>query len=135
MLACTPRDEANLVTAMLVRRLSGARTVIRTADMAYLETWRSGDLDVDFIVSSEFETASAVARLVGVPGARQADFFLDGEVQVLEFDVSRQAPPIVLRASAGGGRAAPGVARVVASSATAIRSCRAPMSSSLPAIG
>jgi trk system potassium uptake protein TrkA len=27
-----------------------------------------------------------------VPGARQADFFLDGEVQVLEFDVSRRAP-------------------------------------------
>lgn len=48
---------------------------------------------MDFIVSSEFETASAVAGLVGVPGARQADFFADGEVQVLQFDVSRQAPP------------------------------------------
>jgi trk system potassium uptake protein TrkA len=53
-----PRDEANLVSAMLVRRLSGARIVIRTTDMAYLDTWRRGDLDVDFIVSSEFETAS-----------------------------------------------------------------------------
>ncbi len=93
VLACTARDEANLVTAMLVRRLSNACTVVRTADMAYLETWRSGDLDVDFIVSSEFETASAVARVVGVPGARQADFFLDGEIQVLEFDLSRRAPP------------------------------------------
>lgn len=50
---------------------------------------RAGDLDVDCMVSSEFETASAVARVVGVPGSRQADFFLDGEVQVLEFDVSR----------------------------------------------
>jgi len=47
----------------------------------------------DFIVSSEFQTASAVARLIGVPGARQADFFLDGEVQVLQFDVSGRAPP------------------------------------------
>ena len=93
VLACMARDEANLVTAMLVRRLSGARIVIRTTDMAYLDTWRRGDLDVDFIVSSEFETASAVARLVGVPGARQADFFADGEVQVLQFDVSRRAPP------------------------------------------
>jgi hypothetical protein len=35
---------------MLVRRLSGARTVIRTGDTAYLDTWRGGDLDVDFIV-------------------------------------------------------------------------------------
>jgi trk system potassium uptake protein TrkA len=87
-----PRDEANLVTAMLVRRLSQARTVIRTGDMAYLDTWRAGDLDVDFIVSTEFETASAVARLIGVPGARQADFFMDGEVQVLQFEVSRREP-------------------------------------------
>jgi trk system potassium uptake protein TrkA len=93
VLACMPRDEANLVTAMLVRRLSAARTVIRTGDTAYLDTWRGGDLDVDFIVSTEFQTASAVARQVGVPGTRQADFFLDGEVQVLQFDVSRGAPP------------------------------------------
>lgn len=92
VLACTARDEANLVIAMLVRRLSSARIVIRTADMAYLETWRGGDLDVDFVVSSEFETATAVSRVVGVPGARQADFFFDGEVQVLEFDVSRRTP-------------------------------------------
>ncbi len=92
VLACTARDEANLVTGMLVRRFSSARVVIRTADMAYLETWRGGDLDVDFVVSSEFETASAVSRVVGVPGARQADFFLDGEVQVLEFDVSTRIP-------------------------------------------
>lgn len=93
VLACMPRDEANLVTAMLVRRLSQARTVIRTGDTAYLDTWLAGDLDVDFIVSSEFQTASAIARLIGVPGARQADFFLDGEVQVLQFDVSGRAPP------------------------------------------
>ncbi|HJS92930.1 MAG TPA: NAD-binding protein [Solirubrobacteraceae bacterium] len=69
VLACMPRAEANLVAAMLVRRLSDAQTVIRTGDTAYLDTWRSGDLDVDFIVSTEFQTASAVARLVGVPGA------------------------------------------------------------------
>lgn len=94
VLACMPRDEANLVAAMLVRRLSAARTVIRTGDTAYLDTWRGGDLDVDFIVSTEFQTASAVARQVGVPGTRQADFFLDGEVQVLQFDVSRGAPPV-----------------------------------------
>lgn len=113
VLACMPRDEANLVAAMLVRRLSEARTVIRTSDTAYLDTWRAGDLDVDFIVSSEFETASAIARLVGVPGARQADFFLDGEVQVLQFDVSRRAPPAFSgRPLAKAGF--PGQSRVVA---------------------
>ena len=49
--------------------------MIRAGDTAYLDTWRSGDLGMDFIVSSEFETANAIARLVGVPGARTTDFF------------------------------------------------------------
>lgn len=91
LLACTSRDEANLVTAMLARRLSRARTVVRTTDMDYLEAWREGDLDVDFMVSTELETANAVSRVVGVPGTRQTDFFFDGEIQVLEFDVPREA--------------------------------------------
>jgi trk system potassium uptake protein TrkA len=93
VLACTPRDEVNLVTAMLVRRLGDARTVVRTTDMADLKAWREGYLDVDFMVSSELETANAIARVTAVPGARQADFFLDGEVQVLEFDLVEDAPP------------------------------------------
>jgi trk system potassium uptake protein TrkA len=93
LLACTPRDEVNLVTAILGRRLSSARTIVRTTDMGYLDAWRDGDLDVDFMISTEFETANAVARVVGVPGTRQADFFLGGAVQVLEFDVAREDPP------------------------------------------
>jgi trk system potassium uptake protein len=93
LLACTSRDEANLVAAMLARRLSSVRTVVRTTDMGYLQAWSEGDLDVDFMVSSELETANAIARVVGVPGTRQADFFLDGDVQVLEFDLPRAGAP------------------------------------------
>jgi trk system potassium uptake protein TrkA len=93
LLACTSRDEANLVTAMLARRLSKARTVVRTTNMSYLTAWRERDLDVDFMVSSEFETANAIVRVIGVPGTRQADFFANGRVQALQFEVSRSHPP------------------------------------------
>jgi trk system potassium uptake protein TrkA len=94
VLACTSRDEANIVSAMLTRRLSRARTVVRVTDMDYLAAWRAGDLDVDAIVSSELETANAVMRVLGAPGARHADFFVGGRVQILEFDVPRTAPPV-----------------------------------------
>ena len=83
----TARDEANLVSAMLVKRLSGARTIVRTSNVEYLEAWREREIDVNFMVSSELETANAVVGLVGLPAARETDVFAEGRVQVVEFDV------------------------------------------------
>ena len=43
-------------------RTSGA--YVRTTDVEYLEVWHERQLDVDLIVSSEYETAHAVSRLI-----------------------------------------------------------------------
>ena len=69
------------------RETEGATTVIRTSSIEYVELWREGQLDVDFVVSSELETAYAISSILGVPAARQTDVFADGQVQVGEFDV------------------------------------------------
>jgi trk system potassium uptake protein TrkA len=88
LIACTSRDEPNLIAAMLVRKIAPqAKTIVRTTNVEYLEVWHERQLDVDFIVSSELETALAVSRLIGVPAARQTDVFADGQVQIVEFDV------------------------------------------------
>ncbi|MEA2247201.1 MAG: trk/ktr system potassium uptake protein [Solirubrobacteraceae bacterium] len=87
VMATTSRDEANLVAAMLVKRLSRARTIVRTSNAEYLEAWREREIDVDFMVSAELEAANAVAGAVGIPAARQTDVFADGQVQIVEFDV------------------------------------------------
>jgi trk system potassium uptake protein len=92
IIACTSRDEVNLVAGMFARReTEGATTVIRTSSIEYVELWREGQLDVDFVVSSELETAYAISRILGVPAARQTDVFADGQVQVGEFDVDEDA--------------------------------------------
>ena len=97
VIACTSRDEVNLVAGMFARReAEGATTVIRTSSNEYVELWREGQLDVDFVVSSELETAYAISRILGVPAARQTDVFADGQVQVGEFDVDEDASPHVL---------------------------------------
>jgi trk system potassium uptake protein TrkA len=87
LIACSPREEANLVCAILVKRLSGAKTVVRATSMELLEAWREGELDIDFMVSPELETANAVAGVVGLPASCRTDVFADGRVQVVEFDV------------------------------------------------
>ena len=92
VLACTSRDEINLVAGMFARREApGATIVIRTSNVEYVELWRAGQLDVDFVVSAELETAHAISRLVGVPAARQTDVFAEGQVQLVEFDVEEGA--------------------------------------------
>jgi trk system potassium uptake protein TrkA len=97
VIACTSRDEVNLVAGMFARReAEGATTVIRTSSVEYVELWREGQLDVDFVVSSELETAYAISRIVGIPAARQTDVFADGQVQLGEFDVDEDASRDVL---------------------------------------
>jgi trk system potassium uptake protein TrkA len=92
LIACTSRDEVNVVAAMLTKMLSPeTKTIVRTANVEYLELWQERQLDVDFVVSSELETAHAVSQIIGVPAARQTDVFADGQVQMVEFDVTAEA--------------------------------------------
>jgi trk system potassium uptake protein len=91
LIACSPREDANLVSAMLARKLSRARVIVRTSSVEYLDAWREREIDVDFMVSSELETANAISGLIGIPAARQTDVFADGKVQIVEFDVPRDA--------------------------------------------
>ena len=87
-IACTSRDEVNLVACSFARiEAPKATTVIRTSNVEYIQLWRAGRLDVDFAVSSELETAYAVSRSIGMPAARQTDVFARGQVQIVEFDV------------------------------------------------
>ena len=88
LIACTSRDEINIIAAIFSKKISPAtKTVVRTTNEEYLDIWHERELDFDLIVSSERETALTVSRLIGVPAARQTDVFADGQVQIVEFDV------------------------------------------------
>jgi trk system potassium uptake protein len=88
LIACSSRDEPNLIAAMLAKKLNPAiQAVVRATEVEYLEAWHERQLDVDLVVSSEIETAYAVSRILGVPAARQTDVFAEGQVQIVEFDI------------------------------------------------
>jgi trk system potassium uptake protein len=92
VIACSAREEVNLICAMLVKRLSSAQAVVLASSAAYLEAWAERELDVDFMVSSEVETANAISAMIGIPAARQTDVFAEGRVQMVEFDVPEGHP-------------------------------------------
>jgi trk system potassium uptake protein TrkA len=88
LIACTSRDEVNIIASIFCRALTPTtRTIVRTGNEEYLDVWRERQLDVDWVVSSEREAALAVSQTIGVPAARQTDVFADGQVQIVEFDV------------------------------------------------
>jgi trk system potassium uptake protein TrkA len=88
LIACTSRDEVNLVAAMLAKAIAPETVaIVRSTNVEYVEAWQERQLNVDFVVSSEIEAAHAVARIIGVPAAVQTDVFADGQVQIVEFDV------------------------------------------------
>jgi trk system potassium uptake protein TrkA len=92
VIACTSQDEANLVAGTIARKLAReATTIVRTSSSEYAEIWRESSLDIDFVVSSERETARAVSQAIGMPYARQTDTFADGKVQIVELDVGARA--------------------------------------------
>jgi trk system potassium uptake protein TrkA len=96
-IACTSRDEVNLVACSFARvEAPRATTVIRTSNIEYIDLWHEGRLDVDFAVSSEVETAHAVSRSIGMPSARQTDVFADGQVQIVEFEIPPDAATTIV---------------------------------------
>jgi trk system potassium uptake protein len=93
MIACTSRDEVNIVSSMFAKKLSpSTTTIVRTTNVEYLEIWRERELEIDFMVSSELEAAHAITQIIGIPAARQTDVFAEGLVQVVEFDVPENLP-------------------------------------------
>ena len=94
LMACTSRDEINIVASMFTKKLSPTtQTIVRTTNIEYLEIWRERELEIDFMLSSELEAANAIGRIIGVPAARQTDVFADGQVQMVEFDIERDGTP------------------------------------------
>jgi len=89
LIACTSRDEINIIAAIFAKKISPqTKAIVRTTNEEYLDLWHERELDVDLVVSSERETALAVSGLIGVPTARQTDVFADGQVQIVEFDIT-----------------------------------------------
>jgi trk system potassium uptake protein len=98
LIACTSRDEVNIIASIFCRALTPeTRTIVRTGNEEYLDVWKQRQLDVDWVVSSEREAALAVSQTIGVPTARLTDLFADGQVQIVELDVQEPAVGIVGR--------------------------------------
>ncbi len=94
VVACTSNDKTNIVACGMSKILGDPFTIARVNRTDYLESWREGrrPLGVDFMVGANHLTARTIAQHVGLPAAREIDFFAAGKIQLAEFDVPEASP-------------------------------------------
>lgn len=94
LIACTDSDEANIIACGIAKAIGEIFTICRVKRQSLLTTWQAakGAFGVDFLVSTDLLTAEAIFRVSGLPGSHDVNTFVEGIVQMAEFDVGEQSP-------------------------------------------
>jgi len=90
LIAATGMDEVNVLAALIARRLGSPKTICLTSRDDLLQPFGGRDLlrehvGVDRVVWPEGELAENIGRIVAVPGALDAETFVQGRVALLEY--------------------------------------------------
>jgi len=94
--ACTPRDELNILSAVLAKKMGAKKVVARVRDPKYLSSLESlkDELGVDMILK--------------FPSAISADSFASGKVSLTEFRIPEDSPirdlPVKEASAIAGGK-------------------------------
>ena len=92
--ACTQRDELNILSAVLAKKMGAKRVVARVRDPKYLSSLESlkDELGVDMLFNPEYRTAMELAQILRFPSAISADIFASGKVTLAEFRIPSDSP-------------------------------------------
>lgn len=89
VIACTSRDELNILCCVLAKKLGAKHTIARVRDPEYfsgLENVRE-DLGVDFFFNPELRAAVEIEQVLKFPSAKNVESFAGGKALMIEFDV------------------------------------------------
>lgn len=94
LLAVTNKDETNMICSLIAHKMGVKHTVARVRDPEYLEDLEElkQDFSLDMIINPEQALAYDIARFLEAPTARTIDIFGQGEMEVVEIEVSENMP-------------------------------------------
>lgn len=96
LIACTSRDEVNILCCVLARKLGAKRTIARVRDPEYfkeMENMRE-DLGLDYFFNPELRAAVEIAEILKFPSAKNVESFAGGRARMVELDISGENPVI-----------------------------------------
>ena len=89
LIACTSRDEVNILSCVLAKKLGAKHTIARVRDPQYfneMENMRE-DLGLDLAFNPELQTALEIERVIKFPSAKSVESFASGKATMVEFDI------------------------------------------------
>ena len=95
-IACTSRDEVNILCCVLAKKLGAKRTIARVRDPEYfkeMENMRT-DLGLDMAFNPEYETAVEIEQSLKFPSAVSVESFARGKTTMTEFEICKGNPII-----------------------------------------
>ncbi len=96
VIACTSRDELNILCCMLAKKLGAKHTIARVRDPEYFMEmeYMKGELDLDMWFNPELRTAEEIANILSFPTAINVETFADGAAVMIEMRVKKESPMI-----------------------------------------
>ncbi|MBO5773307.1 MAG: Trk system potassium transporter TrkA [Clostridia bacterium] len=96
VIACTSRDELNILCCMLAKKIGAAHTIARVRDPEYFMEmeYMKGELDIDMWFNPERRTAQEIAEILSFPSAINVETFADGAAVMIETKVKKDNPMI-----------------------------------------
>lgn len=99
IVAVTEADELNMVACLMAKQYGVKKTVARVRNPDYVETTRMSpkfSLGIDLVINPERVTAMEIVKLLEVPEALNVEYYADGQIQLLELKLTREAPVVGL---------------------------------------
>ena len=94
LIACTSRDETNILCCVLAKKIGARCTIARVRDPQYfkeMENMRT-DLGLDYSFNPELATALEIAQVLKFPSARSVESFAGGRTRMAEFEITGDNP-------------------------------------------
>lgn len=94
VIACTNRDEMNILCCVMARKLGAKRTIARVRDPEYFKEMEnmSEDLGLDYFFNPELNTAIEIAQVLKFPSAINVESFAHGRANMVEFYITEDNP-------------------------------------------
>ena len=96
LVACTSKDEVNILSCVLSKKLGAKHTIARVRDPQYFNEMESlrKDLGLDLAFNPELQTALEIERVLKFPSAKSVESFAGGRATMVEFDILHNNPII-----------------------------------------